>query len=115
MKKIGIPAILGTILGAALWILIAAVTGKREAWDGNLLYYTGSLLTAGCMIGFVFPSGWLAGVAGIYTGQILAMLIKSNGDFGLLPLGLIALAMFTSVSAAGGYICALARSKNKRN
>ncbi len=114
MKRENIlSVVVGILLGAGLWIGIAAITGRREAWDGNLLYYTGGLLAAGCVVGFVFRAGWLAGVIGIYTGQIIAMLIKSGGDFGLLPLGLVALAVFTSTSAAGGFISSLARINQK--
>ena len=99
---------MGLVLGLMVWNGVSFVTGRREAWDGNLLLYAGSLFAAGLAAGFIARLSWKSAVAGIYFGQIIAMLIRSGGEAGnLFPLGLILLAVFTSLSATAAFIVSL--------
>ncbi len=94
----------GLALGLAIWNGLAHVTGRREPWDGerNLALYAGTLFAAGILAGWLTRTIWPRAVLGIYLGQLAAMVMRSNGELGLLiPLGLIALGIFTGISALG--------------
>ncbi len=108
-------ALSGFLMGFFIWVAVSTLTGRREAWDGenNLMIYSACLLIAGYVLGFIFTPVWPFTSGGIYLGQLTAMIFKSGGDFGLLPLGLIALAIFTGVSVFGSYVATL-HPKNRR-
>ncbi len=76
--------------GALLWLLAAAVSGRREAWDSSLYWmiaYPLSIALAGGL-GYRVPhKPWRWGLA-VMLAQA-AVLVATGGDFGLLPLGLI--------------------------
>ncbi len=107
IKKNWPAFLIGLALGLVIWHGLAQVTGRREPWDGerNLALYAGSLFIAGILVGWLTRTVWPRAVLGIYVGQLAAMVMRSNGDLGLLiPLGLIALAIFTGVSALGALV-----------
>lgn len=76
--------------GAVIWIVIALVSGRNEAWDSNLYFSVG--IPAVCLVSmafaFVEPNrSWWWGVLPM-VGQFVWMLI-SPGPGSLLPLGVI--------------------------
>jgi len=76
--------------GAAIWILIAQVSGRNEAWDSNLYFSVG--IPAVCLVSMAFAffepnRSWRWGVLPM-VGQFVWMLI-SPGPGNLLPLGVI--------------------------
>jgi peptidoglycan/LPS O-acetylase OafA/YrhL len=76
--------------GAVLWLVAAAVSGKREAWDSSLYWTVAYPLGIGLAgaLGYWAPEGpWRWGLA-LMWAQALVM-IASASDFGLLPLGLV--------------------------
>lgn len=77
--------------GALLWILAAAIGGRREAWDSSLYWtvaYPLSIALAG-WLGYSYPAKpWRWGLAVMVAQAVV--LVFSAGGFGLLPLGLIA-------------------------
>lgn len=77
--------------GALLWILAAAIGGRREAWDSSLYWavaYPLSIALAG-WLGYSYPAKpWRWGLAVMLAQAVV--LVFSGSDFGLLPLGLIA-------------------------
>ena len=88
-------------LGAAIWLLSPFMTGRREAWDAPGPYFPVGLLVAGAVAGALMPKRpWQAGGL-IYLGQLAAILLMSRGDLGLLPLGVVLLAVYTLLSIAG--------------
>jgi hypothetical protein len=96
VKRDHVLTLLAVALGAAIWIAIATLTGKREAWDSELYFKLGVPVT--CVVSFVFgliepARSWRWGVAP-FAGQFLAMLL-TEGVGSLLPLGMIAFAVLS--------------------
>lgn len=85
-----------TLGGAAIWIAISALTGRREAWDSGIYFTIGMPLV--CVLAFVLGiiepvRAWRWGVAP-FAGQFLAMLL-TQGVGSLLPLGVIVFAVLS--------------------
>jgi hypothetical protein len=82
--------------GAAIWIFISTVTGRREAWDSGAYFSLGIPLA--CLLSFVLgvvepARSWRWGVAP-FAGQFLSLLVM-EGVGNLLPLGVIAFAVLS--------------------
>jgi hypothetical protein len=76
--------------GAAVWILISAATGRREAWDSDLYFTLGmpAVCLLSLVLGLVEPSRpWRWGVLPL-AGQF-AWLLLANGPGSLWVLGVI--------------------------
>ena len=78
------------VCGAAIWIVIALASGRKEAWDSGLYFSVG--IPAVCLVsavfGFLEPRrSWRWGVLPM-IGQLVWMLL-SQGVGNLLPLGVI--------------------------
>lgn len=76
--------------GAVIWILVALVSGEKEAWDSGLYFSVG--IPAVCVVAAAFallePSrAWRWGVLPL-AGQFVWMLL-SQGPGNLLPLGVV--------------------------
>ena len=83
--------VIAVVAGAAIWALVAKVSGRIEAWDSSL--YLSVAMPAVCALslglGYLSPSRpWRWGVAPV-AGQLLWLLFSSS-SWGLLPLGVIA-------------------------
>ena len=113
----GLP--IGLVLGAAIWILSASVTGRPEPWDATGMYYPAALLSAGLVGGFLVPGHWGEVAVGTFTGQALVLLgrvMNDPGSGGLWPLGLVALALYSLLALAGALFgSALRRRANRRS
>ncbi len=76
--------------GAVLWLVAAAASGKREAWDSSVYWtvaYPLGLGLAGGLGYWVPENPWRWGLALMWAQALV--LIASASDFGLLPLGLV--------------------------
>jgi hypothetical protein len=78
------------VCGAAIWILIALASGRKEAWDSGLYFSVG--IPAICLVSMAFAffepnRSWKWGVLPL-VGQLVWMLL-SQGPGNLLPLGVI--------------------------
>ena len=97
--------LLATGLGAAIWVASPFVTGRREPWDAHSPYYILALAGAGFVTGWLEPSRAWRWALAIYAGQCLAVIALTSvrgDDLRLfVPLGMIALAMYTLLSLAG--------------
>jgi hypothetical protein len=76
--------------GAAIWILIALASGRKEAWDSGWYFSVG--IPAVCLISLALAlfepnRSWRWGVLPM-VGQLVWMLL-SQGPGNLLPLGVI--------------------------
>jgi hypothetical protein len=81
---------LATVCGAAIWILVARLGGRREAWDSGLYFLVG--IPAVCLVsmGLAFfepRHPWRWGVLPL-AGQLMWLLL-SQGPGNLLPLGVV--------------------------
>jgi hypothetical protein len=99
--------VIGAALGAAIWLLSPAVTGRREPWDAAGGYYVGALFGAGLVGGLIAPSHWLGATLGIFAGQALVLLapvVADPSDGGLWPLGLLFLGAASAVALVGACV-----------
>jgi hypothetical protein len=65
----------------------------------------GILFAAGMLCGWLTGTFGRRAVLGIYLGQLAAMVLRSEGRLGMLfPMGMSALAVFTSVSLLGAFL-----------
>lgn len=82
------------VAGMAFWAAIAVAGGRTEPWDSGLYWAAGyplALVLAG-VLGALFPHRpWRWGLAFTFA-QLPVMLVGGSG-LGLLPLGLIAMAI----------------------
>jgi hypothetical protein len=91
-------------IGAATWLLVAAASGRREAWDSEL-YFSIALPAIGlsaAILGFLLPHRpWRWGFAPL-AGQAAVAFVQ-NPTAGLLPLGLIVFAIFGALCTVPAY------------
>jgi hypothetical protein len=101
----GLP--IGLVLGAAIWVLSASITGRAEPWDASGPYYPAALLAAGFVGGVLVPGHWGEVAIAVYTGQALVLLgrvLSDTGSGGLWPLGLMVLALYSLIALAGALL-----------
>lgn len=82
------------LLGAVIWLGLAAASGRAEAWDSPLYLVLGMPLlglTAGAFGALAPGPAWRYG-GWLMVGQALALLLMS-GPGNLLPLGMILFAL----------------------
>lgn len=95
--------------GTVLWVATSAIGGKAEPWDSSVYWtiaYPVAIVLAG-FLGYVFPQRpWRWAVVVMFM-QAAVMVIAGSG-FGLLPLGLVFLAVL-SFPAALAWLAAKVR------
>ena len=102
--------------GALLWLGTAAVSGRREAWDSPL-YWTAAYplcIALAALFAYLAPERPARWAFSIMLVQPLAMVLASNGDFGLLPLGLILFAILALPPFAAAKVAASMRLRGAR-
>jgi hypothetical protein len=104
------------LFGALVWIGVARVSGRTEAWDSGLYLYVA--MPAVCLfafaLGYMAPAhAWRWGVAPV-VGQLL-WLLASSSSWGLLPLGLIAFCIIAVPSVVAARIGAALRRRGPRS
>ena len=96
--------------GAAVWLVVAVASGRREAWDSDLYWSLGMPVAGLCaaVLGFLAPERpWRWGMA-LFGGQAVAAFVQ-NPTANLLPLGLIVFAVLGGLCAIPAYLGAAAR------
>jgi hypothetical protein len=96
------PAALAFGAGVVLWLVAAAATGRREAWDAGIywsLFYPLSLAVAG-ILAYLFPKRPWRWAAALFLGQLVAMAVRSGEIGNLFPLGLIAFGVLSLPAVA---------------
>jgi hypothetical protein len=109
--------LIGLATGAAIWLLSPLISGRREPWDAEGVYYTGALFGAGFLGGFLLPqqSRWF--VAGIFVGQVVVLLggvLHDPSNGGLWPLGLAFLALYSLLALLGEVLGSTGRRLRSR-
>lgn len=98
--------------GAGLWVVVGALTGKREPWDSSLYFRyllpTVCLLSAGLAYGE--PRRWLPLGVAPFAGQFAALL-ATGGDVSLAPQGLLALAALSIPAVVLARLAAAMRTR----
>jgi hypothetical protein len=94
-QRLFVPALIASVGGAVLWLAIAALSGKREAWDSPaywLLAYPMALLIC-AYLGYTHPQRSWRWALFLFEAQLIAMCLR-NGEFGnLLPFGVVLFAI----------------------
>ena len=89
------------VAGAILWTATSVMSGEREPWDSSIYWivaYPAAMVVAG-LLGCVFPQKpWRWAVVVMFM-QIIVMVVGGSG-FGLLPLGVILLAILSLPAVA---------------
>jgi hypothetical protein len=68
--------ILGFIIGLAVWLVPGLLLGESEPWDGHGPAYPLTLLLVGLALGFLGPGRPGAVEAGVFAGQLLALIYR---------------------------------------
>lgn len=77
---------LGTVLGSALWLGFKVIEGVEEAWDSTTGLYFLLLGLCGVILAVAIPKHPVAGMAGLYFGQVLYMRVAlSNAGIPIMP------------------------------
>lgn len=82
--------------GAAVWILLASFSGKREAWDSDLYFSVGIpvICLVACVLGYLEPERpWRWGIAPLIGQAVWALISQGFGN--LLPLGFVVFAILS--------------------
>jgi hypothetical protein len=94
--------LIASLAGALIWALSPWASGQAEPWDGDGLYYSGALFTAGVLAGFIVPRPLWAQYLGVIVGQVLYLLLfLPIGP--LLAVGLVFLLLWSLLFLAGAY------------
>lgn len=104
--------LIGVGLGAAIWLISPFITGRREPWDAEGLYYPAALLGAGVLGGVLMPRQWLSGAVGVFVGQVVVLLggvMAEPASGGLWPLGVLFLGLYSVLALLGAGLGASVR------
>lgn len=94
--------LIASLAGVLIWALSPWASGQAEPWDGDGLYYSGALFTAGVLAGFIVPRPLWAQYLGVIVGQVLYLLLfLPIGP--LLAVGLVFLLLWSLLFLAGAY------------
>jgi peptidoglycan/LPS O-acetylase OafA/YrhL len=105
------PALVAGLAGAVLWWLVAAATGRREAWDAPLYwavaYPVALVVCAG--LGYVHRDRPWRWALVLFQGQFLAMCLYGGEVGNLWPLGMALFAVLALPGMALARLAARAR------
>ena len=101
--KVAILFGLSVVLGALVWILSPALTGHREPWDADSLFYRCGLFLAGFIPACFSARRFWLWALGAWVGQLFAfvVLILRFGSGPLWLVGVFALFAYALWSLAG--------------
>ena len=88
-KQSYMTAVIG---GAALWVITAAIGGRREAWDSPLYWMIAYplMMVLAAVIAQAHPiRPWRFALALMWIQPVMMVVTSRDSDFALLPLGLI--------------------------
>lgn len=98
---------LSILLGFLIWFLSPYITGKKEPWDSNSLYYISGLFISGLIPAYFCKEKFWLYFIGVYLGQLsynVILVFNDNSIASLFPLGIISLLIFSLFSLLGSFI-----------
>jgi hypothetical protein len=113
MKRIDglLAACIAAGIGFLFWLIFAPFSPHMEAWDGPLWWFvTVPVLTiTSGVLGYLTPERVWRWPLWIIAGELVAILLTSGGNIGLLPLAVILVFLplgigFTIVAVIGGLV-----------
>jgi len=110
-----LPYALAGVCGIILWTVTAAVGGRSEPWDTEIYWSVSYPLSvaASAVLGYLFPKrAWRWAVVLTFT-QGAVMLLGGSG-LGLLPLGLVLLAILSVPPVLAATLAARAGARRAR-
>lgn len=114
-RAVKIAYMLAIIGGAVLWQATAIISGKTEAWDDPSYWtvtYPLSIILAG-WLGYHYPEKpWRWAFSVMYAQA--GLMILSNSDYSLLPLGLILFGLLALPAAGLAQITARLRLSSQK-
>jgi len=109
MKKDWWLYVVAAVAGAAAWIAIIKLTGRKEAWDSELYFVAAmpAVCLASLVLGLIEPkNAWRWGVVP-FAAQFLVMMVYP-GPGSLMPLGAIVFGVLSlpavGLALAGAFI-----------
>jgi len=103
------------VVGLAVWVGIAIVSGKEEAWDSSLFFTIGLpvMLCASGVAGYIEPRRfWLWGIAVVSLQPIILLY---NSEFGpLFMVGFFTFGVFAGLGVLGALVGAALRRQRKK-
>ncbi|MBI5242197.1 MAG: hypothetical protein HY922_00780 [Elusimicrobia bacterium] len=107
-----LPYGLAAAAGAAVWLCIALLSGRREAWDSGLYWTCGMpvLMAASGWLGWKFPAHpWRWPLTAFAAQALVLFVMKPGGN--LLPLGLIAFLVLSLPCVLAAWIGSMIRGR----
>lgn len=101
MKRDAVLVIVAAAAGAAVWVAVAKLGGRREAWDSGLYWALAmpSMMVLSGVLAWIAPrKAWRWAVVP-FIGQFVAMVAMAGGG-GLWPLGLALMLVLSLPSLA---------------
>jgi len=103
-----VAVVIAFLVGVSLWLVAAALTTKREPWDGPAYWVMAyPLAIAACaLLGYRFPERPWRWALVLFESQFLAMCVR-NGELGnLWPLGMLLFAIVALPGVVVGQVAA---------
>lgn len=108
------PLLIAVTLGALLWVLASAFSGRREPWDSGgywAIAYPAAIFAAG-VVGYFFPERPWRWALALFGAQFVTMCVI-NGELGnLWPLGL---ALFAILALPAVFVATIASRMSSRS
>jgi peptidoglycan/LPS O-acetylase OafA/YrhL len=95
----------GFALGLALWAVPLLLFNQSEPWNGQGPAYALALVAAGLIVGFFGPRQVFAAVAGVFGGQLMALIAATLRDPSMREVWLVTLLLvagYTFVATGAG-------------
>jgi hypothetical protein len=111
--------VIGAVAGFLLWWFSEALTGRREPWDGDVLWYFVVLFVVGFAATLFLRSRPSLVYWGAFAGQVLFGLVPfvacltagamCTDQANLFPLGAVVLLVYTLPALAGAFLGRMAQ------
>ena len=106
LSRLGV-FITGAALGLGLWAVPALLGNEPLPWDSQGPVYAGALLVIGLILGFLGPGQLIAGLTGLFIGQLVVLLARVIGNPATSGLWLVSAMLLAGYSVVAGGVGAV--------